>query len=75
MLSAYLEVRQAVTILAYFGGLHNQECMDLKLEQIIRHADGYTITHKRAKQRSDKKFTTVNVKIVVLNDNSGNLTF
>jgi hypothetical protein len=31
--------------------------MDLKLEQIIRHADGYTITHKRAKQRSDKKFT------------------
>ena len=57
MPSAYWEVRQAVAILAYFGGLRNQECMDLKLEQIIRNADGYTITHKRAKQRSDKKFT------------------
>jgi hypothetical protein len=30
--------------------------MELKLSQIIRHADGYTITHSRAKQRSDKKF-------------------
>ena len=57
MPSAYWEVRQAVAILAYFGGLRNQECMDLKLEQIIRNADGYTITHKPAKQRSDKKFT------------------
>jgi hypothetical protein len=31
--------------------------MKLKLEQIIRHADGYTITHSRAKQRGDKKAT------------------
>jgi hypothetical protein len=43
--------------LAYFGGLRTQACMKLKLEQIIRHADGYTITHSRAKQRSDKKST------------------
>ncbi len=45
-----------MTILAYFGGLRLHECMELKLAQIIRHADGYTITHSRAKQRIDKKF-------------------
>ncbi len=67
MPSAYWEVRQAVAILVYFGGLRNQECMDLKMEQIIRNADGYTITHKRAKQRSDKKFT----KFVVPQEGGG----
>jgi integrase len=57
MVNPYWEVRQAIVILAFFGGLRLQECCDLKLEQIIRSSVGYTITHKRAKQRSDKKST------------------
>jgi hypothetical protein len=31
--------------------------MELKLVQIIRHADGYTITNRRAKQGIEKKST------------------
>ena len=38
------------------------ECMALKLEKIVRSPVGYTITHMRAKQRSDKTFS----KFVVL---------
>ncbi len=55
--TSYWEVRQSIAIIAYFGGLRLTECMDLKLEQIIRSADGYTITHTRAKQRTDKMST------------------
>ncbi len=36
-------------------GLRPTECLDLKLEQIIRSEEGYTIT--RAKQRTDKTST------------------
>ena len=33
------------------------ECMELQLEKITRGADGFTVTHTRAKQRSDKTST------------------
>ncbi len=39
--SAYREVRQAIPITAYSGGLWMTECLDLKLEQIIRSREGY----------------------------------
>jgi hypothetical protein len=55
--TTYWEVRQAITITAYFGGLQPTECLDLKLEQIIRSEECYTITHTRAKQRMDKTST------------------
>jgi hypothetical protein len=57
MSTAYWEVRQAIVIVAFFGGLRLLEAMDLKLEMIIRSSVGYTITHTRAKQRSDKMST------------------
>jgi integrase len=57
MPTPYWEVRQAIVLMAFFGGLRLQECCDLKLEQIIRGPDGYTITHMRSKQRNDKIFT------------------
>ena len=57
MESAYWEVRQAVVILAYFGGLRNIECLQLRLEKITRAPEGYIVTHKRAKQRTDATFT------------------
>jgi hypothetical protein len=49
--TTYCEVRQAIAITSYFGGLRPTECLDLKLEQIIRSEEGYTITHTLAKQR------------------------
>ena len=55
--TAYWEVRQAIAITAYFGGLRVAECMNLALEKIIRGPEGFTITHTRAKQRSDKRST------------------
>lgn len=55
--SAYWTVRRAIAITAYFGGLRMVECMDLALEKIIRGPEGFTITHTRAKQRSDKMST------------------
>ena len=55
--TAYWEMRQAIAITAYFGGLRVAECMDLALEKIIRGPEGFTITHTRAKQRSDKRST------------------
>jgi hypothetical protein len=57
MNSAYREVRQAIPITAYSGGLWMTECLDLKLEQIIRSREGYTINHTRARQRTDKMST------------------
>ncbi len=36
MESAYWLVRQAITIVAFFGGLRLQECQDLKLEKIVK---------------------------------------
>jgi hypothetical protein len=57
MVNPYWEVRQAVVLMAFFGGLRLKECCDLKLEQIVRSSVGYTITHSRLKQKSDKKST------------------
>ncbi len=53
--SAYWLVRQVITIVAFFGGLHIQECMDLVLEKIQRGKEGYFITHFRVKQRRSDK--------------------
>ena len=57
MESAFWFVRQAITIVAFFGGLRLQECQDLKLEKIIRAQDGFKIVHCRVKQRSDQRKT------------------
>ena len=59
--TAYWEVRKAIAITAVFGGLRMIECLNLELEKINRGPEGYTITHSRAKQRSDK----MNTKFVV----------
>jgi hypothetical protein len=53
--SAYWLVRQVITIVAFFGGLRIQECMDLVLEKIQRGKEGYFITHFRVKQRRSDK--------------------
>ena len=50
MENSFWEVRQAIAIMAYFGGLSLVECMNLKLEQIMRSPEGYTITHTRDKR-------------------------
>ena len=55
MESSYWLVRQAISIVAFFGGLRLQECQDLLLEKMVRNNDGYKITHCRVKQRSDKR--------------------
>ena len=55
--TAYWEVRRAIAIVAVFGGLRMAECIDLSLEKISRGPDGFTITHTRSKQRSDKLST------------------
>jgi hypothetical protein len=55
MESAYWLVRQAIVIVAFFGGLRLHECCDLALEKIVRAEDGYTITHCRVKQRRSDK--------------------
>lgn len=53
----YWEVRQVIAIVSFFGGLRFVECVELKMEQFSCGPDGYTITHVRAKQRSDKMST------------------
>ena len=55
--SAYWEVRRAIVIVAFFGGLRVSECRQLSLEKICRGPDGFTVTHVRVKQRSDKLST------------------
>jgi hypothetical protein len=54
MESAFWFLRQAITIVAFFGGLPLQECQDLKLEKIIRTQDGLKIVHCCIQQRSDQ---------------------
>jgi hypothetical protein len=49
MQSSYWLVRQAISIVSFFGGLRIQECQD------IRNNDGFKITHSRKKQRSDQQ--------------------
>jgi len=55
--NTYWEVRQAIAIVAFFGGLRFVECVDLKMEMFSWGPAGCTITHTRAKQRSDKMTT------------------
>ncbi len=52
MENAYWLVRQAICIVAFFGRLRMQECMDLVLEKIHKTQEGYFIMHSRVKQRS-----------------------
>jgi hypothetical protein len=54
---SYWLVRQAISIVAFFGGLRLTECNDLVLEKMVRTNDGYKITHSRCKQRSDQRAT------------------
>ena len=53
MESMYWLVRQAIAIVAFFGGLRHQECLGLKVEKMVRNTDGFNIRHFRVKQRSD----------------------
>lgn len=55
--TAYWEVRRAISIVAFFGGLRLAETQDLCLEKIVRGPDGFSIIHSRKKQRSDKLST------------------
>jgi len=58
MPSAYWVVRQAIVIVAFFGGLRHTECCKLALEKIKDGPEGITVTHMRVKQRrSDGLFT------------------
>ena len=41
--SSYWEVRRAIAIVAYFGGLRMAECLSLELEKINRAAEGYQV--------------------------------
>jgi integrase len=52
METSYWLVRQAITIVAFFGGLRHQECLDLVVEKMVRDKDGYKIRHYRVKQRT-----------------------
>ena len=54
---AYWEVRKAIAIVAYFGGLRLAEIMEVELEKFKITAAGIVVTHSRAKQRSDKRET------------------
>jgi len=58
MENAYWLVRQAICIVAFFGGLRMQEFMDLVLEKIQRGQEGYIVTHSRVKQRRSDKVET-----------------
>jgi hypothetical protein len=55
MESSYWFIRQAVSIVVFFGRLRLQECQGLVLEKMIRTSDRYKITHCRAKQHSDQR--------------------
>jgi len=58
MENAYWLVRQAICIVAFFGGLRMQEFKDLVLEKIQRGQEGYIVTHSRVKQRRSDKVET-----------------
>jgi len=61
MESAYWLVRQAICIVAFFGGLCLQECLNLVVEKMVHNSHGYSIRHFRVKQSSD---TTESVFLV-----------
>jgi hypothetical protein len=47
-------ILQVVVVFSFFGGLRHTEVMDLSLERIVSNKKGVTVSHNRAKQRSDK---------------------
>ena len=62
----YWEVRKAIVVLAYFGGLRLVEAMGLEVEKITPCAKGFDVVHDRAKGRTDKpssKFTVPKKKV------------
>ena len=62
----YWEVRKAVVILSYFGGLRLCEAMNLQVEKISPSAGGFDVVHDRAKGRTDKpssKYTVPKKKV------------
>ena len=48
----YWEVRKAIVVLAYFGGLRLTEAMGLQVEKISPCAGGFDVIHDRAKGRT-----------------------
>ena len=48
-------VRQVIVCLAYYGGLRHTEMMGLQVEMCESTPEGVFVTHKRSKQRSDKR--------------------
>ena len=50
----YWEVRKAIVILAFFGGLRLVEAMSLQIEKISPCPEGFNVVHDRAKGRTDK---------------------
>ena len=50
----YWIVRKGIVLCSFFGGLRHAELMDLKLERVVSTKNGVSVTHNRAKQRSDK---------------------
>ena len=62
----YWEVRKAVVVLAYFGGLRLVEAQGLQVEKISPCSEGFDVVHDRAKGRTDKpstKFTVPKKKV------------
>ncbi len=49
-----------------YPGLQMIECMNLELEKINRGPEFYTITHSRAKQRSDKMYISSNKPAILV---------
>ena len=55
VMTPYWLVRKVIVIISVFGGLRHTELMVLSLEKIVSSKEGVTVTHDRAKQRSDKR--------------------
>ena len=53
----YWHVRKVIAIVKYFGGLCRTEAESLLLENFTSSSEGILVTHSRAKQRSDQRFT------------------
>ena len=56
---AYWLVRKAVTVIMFKGGLRKVELENLKLEDVMVYPQVIKIKHKRAKQRTDKKWRKI----------------
>ena len=58
---AYWDVRKAIVVLAFFGGLRLVEAVGLELEKISACPEGFSVVHQRAKGRTDKQSTKFKV--------------